>query len=438
MKALKKLSAAVLTLSLPLAGFAQTPEPAKPAESAPAAAPAPAPAPPAPAAAPAPAPAPAATADEGVKVTPYGFVLLNAFWDGNALTTHDYPGQAARVNEGGAFLMSARQSRIGMRLAVKDKNWTGADLGGVLEFDFKAGHLATTSTAWYNGVMRLRLAAMTATWNTSYGKWVILAGQEYGLVNPLFAESLAWVADPLFWQAGNLWRRSPQARISYNGQFDMIGLSLAAAILSPADAGTPVDYGYGNRSRTPNFEARAAVSVKPTKDVSGTLGFGYHTGKRRYAYDTPDQKDVTQSLLGLDLDLSLTQFLQVKGEWFQSKGADDTYNTIAVPAVGTTAATGFAKVDGDGFWGQGIIKPIPAVWVTVGYGEANADRGDLTAAGATPGTARAKNSQMEAGLLFNAGKYWRFGVEALKVETKYLDGYKTDATQIAASSQLKF
>ncbi len=155
-------------------------------------------------------------------MTPYGFVLLNAFWDGNALTTHDYPGQAARVNEGGAFLMSARQSRIGMRLAVKDNNWTGADLSGVLEFDFKGGHLSTASTAWYNGVMRLRLAAMTATWNTSYGKWADpRPARSTAWSNPLFAESLAWVADPLFWQAGNLWRRAPQIRVSYNGQFDV-------------------------------------------------------------------------------------------------------------------------------------------------------------------------------------------------------------------------
>ena len=380
-----------------------------------------------------------------MKVTPYGFILLNSFWDGNALSAHDYPGQAARAAEGGAFLMSARQSRIGMRLAVKDANWTGADVSGVLEFDFKGGHIgaAPASTAWYNGLMRLRLAAMTAAWNTSYGKWAVLAGQEYGLVNPLFAESLAWVADPLFWQAGNLWRRAPQIRLSYAGQFDAIGLSLAAVMLSPADAGTPVDYGYGNRSRVPNFEARAAVSVKATKDVNGTVGFGVHTGKRRYAYGTPDEKDVTQTLYGVDADLALTQFLQVKGEWFQSKGADDTYNTIASPAVGTTAATGFAKVEGDGFWVQGILKPIPQVWLTGGYGQAKADRGDLTTANtganaATLAAVRTKNTQLQGGVLFNAGKYWRFGVEALKVETTYLDGYKTDATQVAVSSQLKF
>jgi hypothetical protein len=281
---------------------------------------------------------------------------------------------------------------------------------------------------------------MTASWKTPYGSWGVLAGQEYGLVNPLFAESLAWVADPLFWQAGNLWRRSPQIRVSYAGQFDVVGVSLAAAILSPADAGAPVDYGYGNRSRVPNIEARAAISVKPTKDVNGTVGFGVHTGKRRYAYGTAEEKDVTQTLYGVDADLALTQFLQVKGEWYKSEGADDTYNAIASPSVGTTAASGFAKVDSDGFWVQGILKPIPQVWLTGGFGQAKVTRGDLLAVVATASQAatRYDNTQLEGGILFNAGKYWRFGVEALKVKTKYLDGYKTDATQVAVSSQLKF
>lgn len=441
MNLLKKLSAAALALTLPMAALAQTPEPAKAADPAPTDVPAVAPAPePTPEAAPAPAPtppapAPAKKADDGVKVTPYGFVLLNAFWDGGSLSSHDYPGQAARGAEGGAFMMSARQSRFGVRLAVKDENWTHADLAGVIEFDFKAGHLATASTAWYNGVMRLRLAAMTAAWTTPYGKWTLLAGQEYGLVNPLFAESLAWVADPLFWQAGNLWRRAPQVRFTYAGDFGTFGLTASAAVISPADAGTPVDYGLGNKSRRPHLEGRVAVSAKPTKDVSGTLGLGYHTGTRRYGYGTPAEDDVTQSLFGLDLDLTLTRYLQVKGEWFMSKGADDTYNTIGAPAVGTDAP--YEKVEGDGFWVQAILKPIPQVWVTAGYGEANADDADLTVAGAA-GTARTKNSQLSGGLLFNAGKYWRFGLEALKVETEYLDGVEKDATQIALSSQLKF
>ena len=94
MKALNKLLAAALVTALPLSGFAQTPpaEPAKPAEAAPAPAAAPATAP---AAAPA-----AKPADDAIKVTPYGFVLLNAFYDMDTFTTKDYPGQAASRRRG--------------------------------------------------------------------------------------------------------------------------------------------------------------------------------------------------------------------------------------------------------------------------------------------------------------------------------------------------
>jgi hypothetical protein len=452
MMALKKLSAAALSIALPLAGLAQqTPaEPAKPAEA------------PAAAAAPAPAPAPAPVKkDEGVKVTPYGFILVNAFWNGDALSAHDYPGQAAKAFEGGSFLMSARQSRFGVKLAAKDDALTGADLTGVIEFDFKAGQLdsngntsgtaagtsgtvaAPRSTAWYNGLMRLRVASMTASWKTDAGTFAFLGGQDYGLVNPLFAESLAWVADPLFWQAGNLWRRSPQFRASYNGDYGVFGLNLAVAMLSPADFTTPVDLGAGNRSRQPNLEGRAAVTVKADKDIFGTVGVGYHTGERRYGYVNADNTgtNVRADLVGVDADLNLTQYLQAKGEWYQDHGADDTYNGIASVAVGPTTGTTLAstKVKGDGFWAQGILKPIPAVWVTVGYGEAKANAANLTAAGATATSSRTKNTQLEAGIIVNAGKYWRFGVEGLKVETSYLDNSpKQDATQIAVSSQLKF
>ena len=79
------------------------------------------------------------------------------------------------------------------------------------------------------------------------GTFSVLFGQDYGLVNPLFAESLAWVADPLFWQAGNLWRRTPQISATYAGKFGDIGLTLQAAALSPADSYTDV----ANPSATP-------------------------------------------------------------------------------------------------------------------------------------------------------------------------------------------
>lgn len=439
--ALRRLLLAALALCLPLVGLAQTAAPAAPAAAA---------------AAPA---AEAPKASDSVKVTPYGFLLANGYWTGNNLQNNDFPTQANAPNEGGAVLFSARQSRIGLKLSTVD-DWSGATIDGVVEFDFNAGHvpgnptctLNTTtnvitctqgqaaSTAWYNGLMRLRLASMTASWKTGAGTVSVLAGQDVGIVNTLFAESLAWVANPIFWQAGNLWRRAPQFRLTWANSFGAVGANVAVAALSPATstAGSPagaVDFGAGNQSRVPNIEARLGLTAK-AGDISGALGLGYHTNKRRIGYGTATQKDITGTLFGVDLDLGLTKYAQVKGEYYNGKGADDTYNGIGAPTTGTGLATEALK--SNGMWAQAILKPLPAIWVTGGFGQAEADEAQ-SAAGA-----RIKNAQVEGGVLVNAGKFWRFGLEYAQVTSTYkaatAGGANTEqkATQLALSSMLKF
>jgi hypothetical protein len=416
MTATRRFLAGVLALSLPLAAVAQT-----------------APAAPAPAAAP---------AAEGIKLTPYGFILANGFFNGNSLQTRDYAAQAIAAPQGGSVLFSARQSRIGLRLAAKE-DWSGADLSGVLEFDFAGGNLsgltpnaAAPSTAWYNGLMRLRLAAMTASWKTGIGNVSVLAGQEYGLVNPLFAESLAWVALPLFWQSGNLWRRSPQFRVGWANTFGDFGVNAAVAVLSPATADAPVDMGSGNQSRMPNIEARLAGTGKFGDGITAAVGVAYHMNTRRLAYGSANQQDVDGNVLGVDVDLGLTKYAQVKGEYYTGKGADDTYNAIGAPIYGAAGAV--SALESTGYWAQLIAKPLPWAWVTFGVGHAEADKTN-SAAGA-----RINNDQLSGGVLFNAGKYWRFGVEYLQVESEYRGATaaaattKQDATQIGISSQLKF
>ncbi len=433
MTATRTFLAGVLALSLPLAAVAQT--------------------------------APAAPAADGVKITPYGFLLANAFFTGNTLQANDYPGRADPALRGGALLFSARQSRVGFKFATKE-DWSGADITGVMEFDFNAGHVpgnptctqaapvppatigvitctqgAAASTAWYNGLMRLRMASMTATWKTDAGTVSVLAGQDVGIVNTLFAESISWVASPLFWQAGNLWRRSPQFRLSYANTFADIGVNAAVAVLSPATADSPVDFGSGNQSRMPNVEARVGANAKFAGDISGAIGLGYHTNTRRVSYHTANQQDVSGSLIGVDLDLGLTKYAQVKGEFYSGEGADDSYNGIAAATytlAGAPAGTAVKAQKSSGYWAQLIAKPTPWVWVTLGVGHADADKAHAAAA------SRINNDQVAGGVIFNAGKAWRFGVEYAQVKTEYLTtagGAATttqEATQIAVSSQLKF
>jgi hypothetical protein len=297
--------------------------------------------------------------------------------------------------------------------------------------------------------MRLRLATMTAAWKTDAGTISVGAGQDFGLVNPLFATSLAWVGNPLFNQNGNMWRRSPQFRLTWANDFDVVSALVQLAVLSPADGTTPVDFGAGNRSGSPDLEGRAALSFKAPMDIKGMVGVGYHTNKRRYdgPSGTPGStEDVTATLVGVDADLNLTQYLQVKGEWYDGKGTDDGYNGIisnSVRNVGTAAAPDYVLVRSTGYWGQGIIKPLPLLWVTVGMGHAELKGADLAAPGAaapTSSTQRTKSEQVAGGVIFNAGKYWKFGVEYLTTKTEFntTNSPKQDASQLAVSSQLLF
>lgn len=388
-----------------------------------------------------------AEGEASVKITPYGFVQLSGYFDANTFTAKDYPGQVAKAQSGGAFLMSARYSRFGVKLAVDDpSNWTGAKLGGGLEFDFKAGQIATgtdatgkptaPSTTWYNGVMRLRLAFVTADWKTDYGTWQVLGGQHYGLVAPLFATSITWTADPLFWMAGNTWRRAPQARLTYTGGENLLGLNAAVAVLSPQTAdGTSPDFGSGNASRTPSVEGRVGINTK-LEGVSVAAGVGYLTGKRRVANaGAAGQLDIDGTELAVDLALG-SKWADVKGEWFTQKGAGDTYNGIT-PGIGGPAGTSQVAGESSGYWAQAVLKPIPELWVHVGYGVETIKDSKATAI-ALAAAARKENSQVAGGVIVNAGKYWKFGVEVCQTTSKYADNVKQDGLQTAVSTQLTF
>jgi hypothetical protein len=178
--------------------------------------------------------------------------------------------------------------------------------------------------------------------------------------------------------------------------------------------------------------------------IDGTVGVGYHTEKRKYLAQSAAGVVTTEDklkthVISIDADLILTKFMQVKGEYYTGTGTDDTYNGIATPASVFGAAGSRDTIDTSGFWAQGILKPLPIVWLTVGYGEATADKAQVTSA-----TAREKNTQLAFGVIFNAGKAWRFGVEYIQTTTTYgavptgASDAEFSASQLAVSSMLRF
>lgn len=398
-----------------------------------------------------------------VTFTPYGFVLLNAFASDSPFLSRLYPAQvlpcpgpvgAVGCNAGGSFNMSARQSRLGVNIAFDDTaGWTQAKLAGRFEVDFQGGYTGTTATTFYNALVRLRIATMTASW----GGFQILAGQDYGLIAPLFATSVAWQADPLFWQAGNLWTRSPQLRLSFdstpksgfafglavaalNGADNTTSENPAGVVTSPAAA---VDFGAANRSRMPAFEGRVYLGLRRDGVKTVELGFSGHTNTRRYVSPGNGQTfDVNENALALDLDVNVS-IVSLRGEAWRGNAIDDTYaGILTVPVVirttGAGAAANISKVQSvpsQGMWAQLVLKPFDFLQLTAGYGVEVANTADMVGMSAAM---RYRNSQFAYGLIFPAGKYWRFSFEGDYTISNYYGGANATGSMYAVSSQLSF
>jgi hypothetical protein len=460
---------AAAMMAAPMVGAAQT-APAEPQPTAPA--PAPAEAQPAPAAVPAAKPAPARVA-----ITPYGFLLLQSFWNDGPFSARDYPGQVLQNHDGGAFLMSARGTRFGFKVALPDDPFTGAKLSGVLEADFKGGYIpsAVTSTAptctlgagnkitctaatntvnaagtaWYNSIARLRLSYVTATWGDESTKFSFVVGQDWRVIAPLAPTSLAFGYDQIFTQAGNLNVRDPQIKATLDQSFGDLGVNVQAAMLSPQDTATifatgqAVDYDAGNRSRVPNFEGRVAAYAKSGGKKFAEVGLAGAVGWRRYNNTaTPNVTvDTTTKLAAVDGVINIP-FVTVQGEAYISDGMEDSYTALLGSAVilNSNAAnqlTSITNIQSEGYWVQAVLKPLPAIQIPVGYGLAEVRYHGLP--GAFSSSTRLRNAQFHTGLLFNMTNPWKFGFEFTRTTSGYANNAgPATADQYVLVSKLDF
>jgi hypothetical protein len=416
--------AAVLLAALPLTSLAQeAKEPAKPA---------------------------------GPTITPYGFLLAVAYWNSGTYSAYDSPVQAGATGVGN-FVMSARQSRFGFKIGLPEDGWTGAKVTGLLEADFLAAYANAAPTTWNSAPLRLRQAWMQATWKLPSGSVFVLGGQAYSVIAPLFATTLAYAGNAIFQQAGNLWRRTPQFQVGYDGIYDDFGANLVIAVASPADAtpgvtaptstATAVDNGVGNQARFPDLETRLGLVYRTNKTKLAELGISGHYNKRRYTNANNTFTDVPIGVAALDLEVN-APYVGLKAEAFSSKGGDDSFNGMlgAANVVTVTPATAgapayLAAVLTQGFWGQLVLKPIEEVNFFIGYGVEQAKIDDLRGATQTGGTAvpnstRTHNIITHAGIIVNASKAWKFSVEGVQTISETYGAYKQAANTTPGQAQV--
>jgi hypothetical protein len=403
-----------------------------------------------------------------ITFTPYGFIMLNALFNDSPFGGNKtYPGlplpcpgigPTSGCNVGGAFLMNANQTRVGVRIALDDEaGWTGARLSALLEVDFGGGIAggSTLASAYYNPVLRLRKAYMDAAW----GIFSIRAGQDDRIVSPLRATSLAWIQQPLFQFAGLLHGRNPQLALRLIAEpKDGVSFSAVAAALNPQDVtltangvspGAAADFGAGNRSRMPDLEGRVSAGLRTGGKKLVDLGVWGGVQKNRYIVPSVaggpanTDTDVTTNIYGADLTLNLWIF-SVLGSIYQAHGYDAPG---ALPAQGVAfALTGAAltvpvdptAVKATGGWFQLNVRPFDALGLYGGWGGTQTPGKELNGTQFQAVDARVQNFTWAVGAIAYAGKNWRFGAEYALTRSWFWNGGFADGGQLAVSSQLVF
>jgi hypothetical protein len=398
-----------------------------------------------------------------VTFTPYGFILLNFFFN-DAPGSRNYPLPSQTVGGASAegnLLVDVRQTRLGARLAFNDTaGWTKATLSALVEVDFQGGYtgaVPTSSNGYYNPAIRLRKAYGDAAWGTE-SKLTLRFGQDDHIVSPLRAASLAYVANPLFQFAGVLNGRSPQLAVRYDlNPKDGLTVSAAVAALNPQDntagdatlsPGAAIDLGAGNRSRIPSFEGRVALGWKTggkkLAEISGWAGWQ----KNRFVSPATDTNvDVNTSIIGGDLALNVW-LVQVQGSIYSAKGFDIPGTLGASQGIALTVTrptptspwtiTGANAVPALGGWFQVVVGPSDLAQIYGGWGgtqsPADAYVGSLLAVNGT----RLQNFQWAAGIIGYAGKYWRFSAEYSRATSYFFNTTNFSQGQFSINSQLVF
>jgi hypothetical protein len=393
-----------------------------------------------------------------VTFTPYGFLLLNAFFnDAPGLRNFPLPARCSggASCEGNVFF-NVTQTRLGANLAFDDKaGWTQAVLSARVEIDFKGGNFNSTSNGAYNAIPRLRKAYVDAVWG-SESRFDLRIGQDDRLIAPLRGVSLAYVADPVFQYAGGLNGRAPMIALRYTlSPKNGLGVSVGAAALNPQDSSSnlsgtapsvAVDLGAGNRSRIPNFEGRVGVSWsqggRKIVDLGGWAGWQ----KNRFVNPATDANlDVNSYIYGGDMTLNLWVF-QVMGQIMKGYGYDvpGTLGAAqgialgfdsATPPINITVANAVPAFAG---WFQVSARPIEPIQVYAGWGGTQSDTSSLQGTVLAVAGTRVQNFMWAAGATAYAGKHWRFSAEYGSATSFFYSGDSFTQGQFSINSQLVF
>ena len=284
--------------------------------------------------------------------------------------------EALDASEVGDFHMTARQTRLGVRIAFSPggSSWTPS---AQVEVDF----FGARPNAGHGNVFnqpRLRLALITLRHTSG---WSIVAGQDWAIFAPLSPASFSHFAVPLGAGGGNPWMRLPQLRAERTVALgDTTRLLVQAGVLRPLGGGDAPAAGSladlpslsGERSGQPFYESRVAV-MGARHGRPQAIGASVHYGRERVEPDTLNTWGIA-----LDMNAVLHPNATLSGELWTGSNLD-TFQAGIIQGV-SIAGSRIVPVDARGGWVQLALMPAPLWTIHAGAGVDAPDTEGLSAA----------------------------------------------------------
>jgi hypothetical protein len=308
-----------------------------------------------------------------------GLVLFNSFVNQGTVDQIDLPSSAllpSTTSSNTSTGASLRQTILGIE-------GTGPVLGGAqtsarVSMDFLGG-VTGSSTSGPAGTVRLRTAAITASWAND----TLEANYDTPLISPLSPESFATVAQPSLAWSGNLWTWAPQFLWTHSLPLHKAERALSFQLglldtqtLNAASNLTQRSTGAGEASGQPSYETRLAYS-SGKEEHRLQLGIGGLYGRQDYK----DNQRIGTWATTADWIVPLTTRLRLSGELYRGRGLGDlgggAYRDTVTYNLPNSTATYLRALDAEGGWLQSSYRLSSTLSANASVGQDSASGNEL-------------------------------------------------------------
>jgi hypothetical protein len=337
----------------------------------------------------------AATA-HAVDTTIYGHIKLDASFDSAETNNGNFACFVlpyADDDEDSEFNMTAKQTRLGLKVAADDSD--DVKVSGLVEFDFYGGEVENKPHTV------LRHAYLTM----DFERFQILAGQTWDLISPLNPTTLNYT---VLWMSGNIGYRRPQIRFSSSMKLGE-GAKVMMAASANRNLGRDDD---GEDTAQPSFQGRLAFATDVLGGKPMVLGVSGVYGVET----TDDDTEYDRTGVAVDLTVPLGSMAELKGEYFTGKNLATHLGGIGQGiAEADPARADDEEIETSGWWAQLAFHPVKAVSINFGAGMDDPELPDDAGA-----DMKEKNTSYYGNVIWNVTPSAYIGAEYMMLETEYV------------------